>query len=61
MFRKLARIVLAVVIIAVPLLAAVWLVFFDTEVGMAQNTGIQYAGAPEPALPPPDYSIVPPS
>jgi hypothetical protein len=61
MFNKIARVGLVAIVVAVPLLAAIWLIFFDIEVGMAQNTGIQYAGAPEPPLSPPDYSLVPQS
>ena len=61
MFKKIARVGLAAIIMAVPLLAAIWLIFFDTEVGMAQDSGIQYAGMKDPALPLPDYSMVPQS
>jgi hypothetical protein len=61
MFNRIARIGLVAIVVAVPLLAAGWLIFLDTEVGMARNAGIEYGGAREPALPVPDYSLVPQS
>jgi hypothetical protein len=41
MLKKAARLGLIAIIILVPLLAAVWLIFFDSEVGMAQDEAIQ--------------------
>jgi hypothetical protein len=53
MIKKAGR--LGMVVLAVlPLIALAWLVFFDTEVGMTHDIGIQYSG-----LPPRDFSTVP--
>jgi hypothetical protein len=53
MVKKAGR--LGTVVLAVlPLIALAWLVFFDTEVGMAHDVGMQYSGSP-----PRDFSSVP--
>lgn len=55
MLKKAGRLGMAV-LVALPLLAVVWLILSYSEVGMAQDIGIQY-----PGLPPSDYSLVPQS
>lgn len=54
MLKKIGRLGMVVVLVAVLLLAAGWFVLFDSEVGMAKGIGIQ-----EPALPAFDYTEVP--
>ena len=54
MFRKIGRLGIVVLLLAVPLLGIAWLTIFNSEVGMAQDIGIQ-----EPALTECDYSSVP--
>lgn len=56
MIKKIGRLVLIAVLIAIPLSATIWLILFDSEVGMARDIGIQ-----EPGLPSADYSSVPQS
>ena len=56
MIRKIGRLGIVVILVAVLLFATIWLVLFDSEVGMARDIGIQ-----EPGLPSCDYSSVPQS
>jgi hypothetical protein len=53
MLKKAGRLGMVILVI-LPLLAIAWLTLSDSEVGMAQDIGIQY-----PSLPPGDYSSVP--
>jgi len=55
-FKKITRLGLVVIIIAAPLLTVIWIIFFDSEAGMAQDAGIQSS-----SLPLSDYSSVPQS
>jgi hypothetical protein len=41
MLNKIARLGLIILIVGIALLGVAWVIFFDTEVGMAQDTGIQ--------------------
>jgi hypothetical protein len=54
MLKKAGRLGLAVILAVLPLLAIMWLMLSDTEVGMAQDIGIQ-----DPGLAAGDYSSVP--
>ncbi len=54
MFKKIGSLGILALLLAVPLLAIVWLTIFDSEVGMARDIGIQ-----EPPLTECDYSSVP--
>ncbi len=56
MIRKIGRLGVVVILIAMLLFATIWLILFDSEVGMARDIGIQ-----EPGLPSIDYSSVPQS
>jgi hypothetical protein len=56
MIRKIGRLVVIALLIAVPLFATIWLILFDSEVGMARDIGIQ-----EPGLETCDYASVPQS
>jgi hypothetical protein len=47
MLKKMARLALIIVIIMVPVLSVVWLIFFDSEVGMAQELGVKNTPLPE--------------
>ncbi len=54
MLKKIGGLGVLVILVAVPLLAIVWQTIFNSEVGMAQDIGIQ-----EPPLTECDYSSVP--
>lgn len=54
MLKKIGRLGIAVILVAIPLFAIIWLTLFNSEVGMAKEIGIQ-----EPALPAYDRSSVP--
>jgi len=54
MLKKIGGLGVLAILVAVPLLAIVWLTIFNSEVGMAQDIGIQ-----EPPLTECDYSSVP--
>ena len=54
MFKKIGSLGILTLLLAVPLLAIIWLTIFDSEVGMARDIGIQ-----EPPLTECDYSSVP--
>lgn len=56
MLKKIGRLGLVALMIAIPLFAVIWLTLFDSEVGMARDVGIQ-----EPGLETFDYSSVPQS
>jgi hypothetical protein len=56
MLKKAGRLGLMVVLMGLPLLAIIWLMLSDSEVGMTKDIGIQ-----EPRLPACDYSSVPPA
>ena len=58
MIRRLGRLGIVAVLIAIPLLTAVWMALFYTEVGMAKEIGIhepelkdfEYAALPQPVI-----------
>jgi hypothetical protein len=54
MLKRIGSLGILAILVAVPLLAIVWLTIFNAEVGMAQDIGIQ-----EPPLAECDYSSVP--
>jgi hypothetical protein len=54
MLKKIGRMGIVVILMAIPLLAIIWLTLFNSEVGMAKEIGIQ-----EPTLPAYDRSSVP--
>ncbi len=56
MLKKYGRLAVVAALVAVPLIAVVWLIIFYTEVGMAKEIGIQ-----EPNLSAYEYSTVPQS
>jgi hypothetical protein len=56
MLKKIGRLGIIALLIAIPLMSVIWLTLFDSEVGMARDVGIQ-----EPGLETCDYSSVPQS
>ncbi len=56
MLKKIGSLGIVILLVAVPLIAIVWLTIFSSEVGMAKDIGIQ-----EPPLTTCDYSSVPQS
>jgi hypothetical protein len=54
MLKKIGRLGIVVILVAIPLLAVIWLTLFNSEVGMAKEIGIQ-----ESTLPAYDRSSVP--